>query len=319
MAIYLIAAMDLKYVIGEKGKMPWGHLPHDMQHFRDLTMGNIVVMGRKTFDSISEKFPQGLPGRENVVMSSKMEPKVRVTICRDIKGFLGLTESAEKSKKDIFIIGGGKIYKQLLPYASKIFLTIIHHVFEGDTFFPHIKVDGLEERDWKEIEYTFFKADDKNPYDLSFVTYERREKKVVDITFGRGEYGKDLNQIEQIGICPFCPGQMYWHKEPILKESGRWFITKNTHSYKGSAHHVLVICKDHLEHFNAMTCDDWFQVMSLFDWYCEEHGILGGGIAMRFGDTLYTGATVCHLHFHLIVPEIDLESGKAKPVYFPIG
>lgn len=316
MAIYAIVAMDPKGVIGFEGKMPWGRLPRDMKYFYDMTLNNMVVMGRKTFESIYKKYPRGLPDRENVVMSRKIEGRVGIWVCRDIKSFLNdAVEIAEKNHQNVFIIGGGEIYKQFLPYVSKVFLTIVHYEFEGDAFFPK-----LEESEWREASRNFFDADENNRYDLTFVTYERKEKKVVDTTHAKtGAYGADLLQIKELKVCPFCPGQMHWHKKPILKETVRWFITESTHPYENSTHHVLVICKEHLEHFNPLTCDDWWQVMSLFNWYCDEHGIIGGGIAMRFGETTYTGATVCHLHFHLIVPEIDPESGKAKPVYFPIG
>lgn len=138
--------------------------------------------------------------------------------------------------------------------------------------------------------------------------------KVVDPRYAKGdEYGEVIRTIEGKGSCPFCPENFTYHKEPILREEGGWIITRNSWPYENAAHHFLVICREHKEGFNEITADDLNAIKALVNWAIEEFKLPGGGFALRFGDTTFTGATVCHLHGHLIVPE------EGKHVSFPIG
>jgi diadenosine tetraphosphate (Ap4A) HIT family hydrolase len=133
------------------------------------------------------------------------------------------------------------------------------------------------------------------------------------------EYKQVINQIQGEGKCPFCPENFKYHKEPILKEQGDWLITRNSWPYGDTEHHFIAICRTHKEQFSELTPQDFTDLSTLINWVTDEFDIPGGGFAMRFGDTRYTGATVVHLHAHLIVPQIDPETGRAKPVRFPIG
>ncbi|HMM10794.1 MAG TPA: dihydrofolate reductase [Bacteroidales bacterium] len=135
--IIIIVAMARNGVIGAHNKLPW-HLPGDLRRFRSLTMGHTLVMGRKTFDSL----PNGpLPGRKNVVLSRSGQgfPE-NVTVVGSIADVLQLIGET------IFVIGGGEVYRQLLPYASRIELTFIDKDVDGDTYFP-----TLDPTDWKII------------------------------------------------------------------------------------------------------------------------------------------------------------------------
>lgn len=144
--------------------------------------------------------------------------------------------------------------------------------------------------------------------------------KVVDPRFAKtGEYKDVIKTIESKGKCPFCPDNFKYHKEPILKEGKDWFITRNSWPYKGAAHHFIVISRTHKEQLDKLKPADWAEISSLIDWAVKKYKITGGAMAMRFGETTFTGATVCHLHAHLIVPEIDSKTGTAKTVNFPIG
>lgn len=129
-------------------------------------------------------------------------------------------------------------------------------------------------------------------------------------------YRETMEEIVADGSCPLCP-PMKWHPNPTLKEDGRWFITKNSHPYPNTEHHFLVICKRHIEDLSDLSGRDLSSLLKLVKWATKEFNIQGGGLTMRFGDTLYTGATIKHLHAHLIVPEV--KDGEPKPVYFPIG
>lgn len=146
-------------------------------------------------------------------------------------------------------------------------------------------------------------------------------KKVVDSRFAkdRGDYSKVIEIIQKKGKCPFCPKNFKYHKKPILKKQREWFITESTWPYKNSEHHFLIIIRKHKEEFNQLNRKDFSAVLFLVNWAIKKYKIKGGGLILRFGDTSYTGATVCHLHFHLIIPKVSKRKKQAKVVNFPIG
>ena len=159
MIISLIAAVAKNGVIGKNNALPW-HLPADMKHFRDLTRGKPVIMGSKTFESIGKP----LPNRLNIVLSSDPQYKVEgVTVVGSIDDAL----NAAGDVPEIMVIGGGSIYKQFLPRANRIYLTLIHADFEGDAFFPE-----YDKNEWKEVVREENPADQENVYPYSFVILE---------------------------------------------------------------------------------------------------------------------------------------------------
>lgn len=130
MEIIVIAAIAANRVIGKEGKIPW-HLPADLCHFKRTTMGHPLVMGRKTFESIGA----ALPGRRTVVISREQaRPAVGYETVASLAEALRLLENEEK----VFIAGGGEIYRQALPLADKVVLTVIDRSYAGDTFFPEL-------------------------------------------------------------------------------------------------------------------------------------------------------------------------------------
>ena len=142
-----------------------------------------------------------------------------------------------------------------------------------------------------------------------------KKNKVVDIRFAkkRGGYRNVIKAIEKEGKCPFCPDNFKYHKHPVLKKQGGWFITKISWPYDNNKLHFIIIGKKHKEKISELTSNDMKEILFLAQWANKKFKIKGGAIAMRFGETGYTGATVCHLHAHLIVPQ------KRKTVNFPIG
>lgn len=146
------------------------------------------------------------------------------------------------------------------------------------------------------------------------------KKKVVDIRHAKSEdYKEVLNNIEKIGKCPFCKENFKYHKHPILNRKTGWFITKSTWPYKNTRYHFLIISEKHKESLNQLNLLDLRAVSYLIKWIIKKCKIRGGGLALRFGDTIYTGSTVCHLHFHLIVPGINKKTKRVKAICFPIG
>jgi dihydrofolate reductase len=128
-----IAAMALNRVIGKGNKIPW-HLPEDFKWFKKTTMGHPILMGRKTFESIGKP----LPGRRNLVVSRTAEIE-GVEIVRDLERFE--PAAFEEDGKEVFVMGGAEIYRQLLPRCQKIYLTLVKREYDGDAFFPEFESD----------------------------------------------------------------------------------------------------------------------------------------------------------------------------------
>mgnify|MGYP001620161054 CR=1 FL=1 len=146
----------------------------------------------------------------------------------------------------------------------------------------------------------------------------KNRKIFVNPRFARkGEYKKVIQSIVADGKCPFCPENFKYHKNPIIKKTKNWFITKSSWPYKNTKYHFLIIGKKHKEKFKDLTLKDFKEIKNLACWTIKKFKIKGGGLTLRFGDTNHTGSTVNHLHFHLIIPK--LKSRKSLPVNFPIG
>lgn len=160
--ISYIVAMDKNYVIGKDNQLPW-HLPADLQFFKRVTMGHPIIMGRKTYESIGKP----LPGRENIIVTRNQEYKPEG--CTIIHSVEELIKFAQEKKEEVFVIGGAELFKATFPNADRLYITMIEHEFEGNTFFPEFK-----ESDWNLISQEKGPKDEKNPYDYFFNIYERK-------------------------------------------------------------------------------------------------------------------------------------------------
>lgn len=146
------------------------------------------------------------------------------------------------------------------------------------------------------------------------------KKGVVDPHYAKSkEYRKVILEINQKGKCPFCADNFKYHKHPILKRSGDWFATKISWPYKNTRLHFLIIGEKHKEKVSELTSKDMKSIFTLLQWLEMTFELPGGAFAMRFGETSYTGATVCHLHCHVIVPKLNARTKRAKTVVFPVG
>lgn len=160
MNISIIVAMATNRVIGHENRLPW-HLPADLQHFKQITMGKPILMGRKTWESIGRP----LPGRTNIVITR--DESYSADGCVVVHSLDAALEAARDSD-EIMVIGGAEFYRQVLPRASTLYLTLVEGEFEGDAFFPEI--DGNE---WREVEHSHHGPDEKNPHAYSFIRLER--------------------------------------------------------------------------------------------------------------------------------------------------
>ena len=167
MRIAAMVARAANGCIGRNNKLPW-YLPNDLKYFKRVTFGKPIIMGRKTWESL--KGP--LPGRANIVISRNVDYQAAgarlvgtleeaMTLANDIALIDGVDEAV--------IIGGSEIYRLALPHIERLYVTEVHAVVEGDAFFPEL--DGTQ---WQEVGREDFSAEGANPYDYSFVVYQRR-------------------------------------------------------------------------------------------------------------------------------------------------
>lgn len=163
MNISLVVAASTNNMIGKDNRLLWS-LPNDMRHFKNVTWGMPVVMGRKTF----ETFKRPLPGRKNIVLSNQKDLKIDGAIVVSSTSDVELLVK-EMDVKEMMVIGGGEIYKMYFPKANKIYLTRVDVVIDGDTAFPPI-----DEKNWNLLSKIDNKADEKHTYDYSFELWERK-------------------------------------------------------------------------------------------------------------------------------------------------
>ena len=158
--ITLVAAMGRNRAIGLGGALPW-HLPRELRHFKETTMGKPIVMGRRTWQSIG----RALPGRQNLVVTR--DPSLRAEGC-EITHSLG--EAVARSEgAEVMIIGGGQLYREALPHADRMILTLVDHEAVADTWFPE-----WDPGEWSEVTLRTERADEKNPYDYRVIELTRK-------------------------------------------------------------------------------------------------------------------------------------------------
>jgi dihydrofolate reductase len=156
----LVVAMAENGVIGNSNRLPW-HLPADLKHFKSVTMGKPMLMGRKTFESIGK----ALPGRRSLVMTrGKPIEAAGVETVASLEAAFAAAQDAD----ELMVIGGAEIFRLCLPRAQRIYLTRVHAPIAGDTRFP-----AIDWNEWRRVQRTAQAADDRNAYAMTFVTLER--------------------------------------------------------------------------------------------------------------------------------------------------
>lgn len=160
--ITIIAAIANNNALGKNNQLIW-HLPADLIRFKKTTLNHYVIMGRKTFESLKKP----LPNRTTIIVTRNKNYKADgCIVTHSLKEAL----TVSKNEENVFILGGAKIYEQAIKFADVLDITFIHHNFDADAFFPEI-----DKSIWKESARQDLKADEKNKYDYSFVTYIRKD------------------------------------------------------------------------------------------------------------------------------------------------
>jgi len=160
--ITIIVAIDRKNGIGFRNGL-LAHLPGDLQRFKKITMGHCLIMGKKTWESLPAR---PLPGRKNIVLTdNELDCFDCADTARSIKEAISLCEPG----KEIFIIGGGSVYRQFMPLADRLMVTHMHEEFPADTFFPEIDPD-----EWYPSEMEAYLSEDQDTISFTYTTYLRR-------------------------------------------------------------------------------------------------------------------------------------------------
>jgi dihydrofolate reductase len=167
MELAIVVAIADNNVIGKDNQLIW-YMPQDLKHFKSITMGFPIIMGRKTYESIGKP----LPGRTSIVVTRQTDYLAKgCVVVQSITEAIAKAE--EHNQEKAFVIGGAEIYQQAMDVCDTIYLTRIRHSFEGDTFFPEIDLNH-----WIEEKRESFPADDKNPYPFDFIMLTRKQKGV---------------------------------------------------------------------------------------------------------------------------------------------
>jgi len=161
MIVTIVVAISENHVIGKDNKLLW-YLPNDLKHFKEITSGHTVIMGRKTFDSVGKP----LPRRRNIIITRQPITIEGCEVVNSIEAALALCADED----EVFIVGGAEIYRQSMHLTDRIYLTIVHKPYDGDSFFPEIN-----KNEWKEVFREDHQPDEKNIIPYSFITYEKRK------------------------------------------------------------------------------------------------------------------------------------------------
>ena len=166
MKVSLIVAQAQNRVIGRNNALPW-YLPNDLKYFKKVTLGKPIIMGRKTYESIGRP----LPGRPNIVISRQQDYAPEgISVVPNLEEAISLAESLVEINggDEVMVIGGAQIYALALPQADRLYITQVHAEVEGDAHFPEFNLEQ-----WQELGREDFSAQEPNPYDYSFIVYER--------------------------------------------------------------------------------------------------------------------------------------------------
>lgn len=311
--IIVIAAVAENNIIGDAGKIPW-RLPADVNRFKTLTTGHTVIMGRRTWESLHEKY-RPLPGRHNIVLTNQRGYSAPGAVV-----FGSLAEALANSEgQTVFIMGGRQVYAEALPLAHELHLTIVHAQPLGDTLFPPMKMFKFTETDTKK-----FPADGNNNLPFAFSIFRRSPPMSSPVYLANArkpEQWANMERIELDGVCPFCPVYLsVYHTPPVIAGNDHWVATENQWPYDNTRHHYLLITTKHCEKLGDISGNAWSALGALVTSLEQELAITGGALVLRFGDPATNRGTVRHLHFHLVSADsTDPDNKNYQPVQFRVG
>jgi dihydrofolate reductase len=306
--VIVVAAVAENNVIGSLGKLPWD-LTSDLQRFKTLTDGGVVIMGRKTYESIVARNGGPLPNRTNVVLSGGAVP-AGAFVRRSLDDALAFY--ADRSP--LFVIGGETVFVEALRRAAELHLTIVHARPLGDAYFPSLHALGLEQNETKQFAANPAAGDQ---FDFSFTIFRRKgaipSTDAVYLPNARvPRQWATMERIQLDGVCPFCPEHLTrYHRKPVLAQTERWLLTENQWPYPNTKRHLLAIHRSHVERLAELDHEDWEELGLLAGYAERTHHLNAGGIGIRFGDVARNGGTVRHLHVQLLTADVTDPNDRA--------
>ncbi len=320
LTLSIVVAVSENGVIGSAGGIPW-KLSDDLRHFAALTRGRTVIVGRTTQDDIIRRLGHPLTDRRTIVLTRQQLLYAGCDVAHSWEEALALAQN----DGEVFVIGGEQVYRLALPVANRIYLTRVHASFGGDAFFP-----VLNPEEWNDQIVDRHDADVRNDCPFSFVYLRRRasagapgpiQSYVVLANARHEEQARVMEDLERRGVCPFCEEERATSADllPVVKEGQCWEVRPNRWPYASTALHLLVVLKRHATQLAELTPEERLELMDLLSWVEQAYGIVGGAVAMRFGDPTTNGATVDHLHAHFIVADQDTTVPEYAAVRFRMG
>lgn len=308
--VSIVAAFAKNLTIGRNGDVPW-RLKADLTRFKQLTTGHAVIVGRKTHESILRRLGHPLPGRRTIVVSRQVG--YQAASCEVAQSFEEALELAG-GEQEVFVIGGAEVYKAALPYASKLYLTRVDAFVSGDAYFPSVDIT-----EWDISSREYHDADAENEYPFAFEEYERRS--YVYLEHARHDDQRAaMGEIERAGVCPFCPeNQGRFPFEPAVWEGKYWVLVPNRWPYEFTKLHLMAVLDRHARMLSELTVEEWAELQTCLAWAEQTYRLDSGAIGVRFGDPAKNGASVDHLHAHLIVADPDVSRPGYERVKFPMG
>jgi dihydrofolate reductase len=303
----IVVAVADNGVIGYNNDLPW-HLRADLKHFKEVTDGHPVIMGRKTYESIVARLGHGLPNRLNIVLTSHQ------SVEGDAKTAASLTEAIALAGKNAYVIGGASVFSEALLSADTIYLTEVHAKPQGDTYLP-----AFNKADWQETERESHHADEQNDHDFEFVTLKRKTASGYNLTTARSEAQRSqMAGLMQRGVCNFCPEHIESEqKEPIELRTDHWVVKKNDYPYVGTKVHLLLIPREHVLTFSKLSKAAQRDFSNTITKAEQQWSLSSYALGMRSGDVRFNGGSVEHLHAHIVVG--DTSDLQHEPVRFKMS
>lgn len=322
-SLHIIVAVAENGVIGKEDNIPWW-LNADMKHFALLTKGHMLIMGRKTHESILARNGRMLPGRGTVVITRQKDYEVP-------EGCIVVSSWEDALKRVqgcgiVYVCGGAEIYTQALPLATRLHVTYVNASPEGDAHFR------FNREEWFLDSTQRHEADDRNEHSFAFCTYVRNSPKPAQVSdrrqegFMMMEHARTSDQYHVMSriaserVCSFCPEHRGLNDlMPCLRQGRFWSLRPNRWPYENAWLHLLLILERHAENMSDLTAEEWTELHEHLSWIEKKYELSGGAIGIRFGDPRMNGATVDHLHVHLIVADQDTSVPGYQRVRFAMG
>jgi dihydrofolate reductase/diadenosine tetraphosphate (Ap4A) HIT family hydrolase len=283
MAVSIVVAADRNGCIGHGGGLPW-HLPSDLKRFRELTVGGAVVMGRRTYESLPDRF-RPLPDRRNIVLSTKADYRAD-----GAETFADLESAVAAAGSDCFVIGGGVTYEQALPLASRVYRTLVDADVPGDTFFPALSPD-----DWVQV----LESPEvrENGHAFRFQVLDRRTA-LYDFDAARSpDQLARMKRLADQGVCIFCAEH---DEQPVEYRGEHWYVTRNRFPYEGTLAHYLLVANRHVTAFDELPDEAGAELWAIRRALKEELAPPATAMVERSGDMRFNGGSIAHLHIHFV-------------------